>query len=370
MTEISFNGGRFVSNREELNYEEVLNHFPCASIIRILTYNISRNQQDDKLLNALKETNADVQIITNVPSRMERYYNSDAGNHMRMTARRNINVYISKLNPENFQNGFVPFFNVHNHAKIIGTEDIVYIGSANFSNESANNIETGVIIEDKVFIQKLYSEFFDVVKNESLSYYDESFSAFSLFVLSLYAKFEHHYNKIITNVYTDYERTKLVVAETIFISVDELDALYRDLEELEGLCNIAEETYDEENDGYNEELDDLKEELQALNIEWLEEVVSEDGDLYKLASFDSDVEVGEIMQSDYSQCAFDDQLDYYTQKAMDRVQAVYEDLHDTFFDQGDDFLNEMQAILRALEKAMSFSKKWKASKINPEIDNT
>lgn len=91
-------------------------------ILKKLAYNISRNQQDDKLLNALKETNADVQIITNVPSRMERYYNSDAGNHMRMTARRNINVYISKLNPENFQNGFVPFFNVHNHAKIIGTE--------------------------------------------------------------------------------------------------------------------------------------------------------------------------------------------------------------------------------------------------------
>ena len=165
MTEISFNGGRFVSNQGELNYEEVLNRFPCASIIRILTYNISRNQQDDKLLNALKETNADIQIITNVPSRMERYYDSDAGNHMRMTARRNISVYISKLNPENFPNGFVPFFNVHNHAKIIGTEDIVYIGSANFSNESAGNIETGVIIEDKVFIQKLYSEFFDEVKN-------------------------------------------------------------------------------------------------------------------------------------------------------------------------------------------------------------
>ena len=218
---------------------KIMNHFGDGAKLGVaiqyynevtpLTYNISRNQQDDKLLNALKETNADVQIITNVPSRMERYYNSDAGNHMRMTARRNINVYISKLNPENFQNGFVPFFNVHNHAKIIGTEDIVYIGSANFSNESANNIETGVIIEDKVFIQKLYSEFFDAVKNESLSYYDESFSAFSLFVLSLYAKFEHHYNKIITNVYTDYERTKLVVAETIFISVDELDALYRDL---------------------------------------------------------------------------------------------------------------------------------------------
>lgn len=67
------------------------------------------------------------------------------------------------------------------------------------------------------------------------------------------------------------------------------------MEELEGLCNIAEETYDEENDGYNEELDDLKEEFQALNIEWLEEVVSEDGDLYNLASFDSNAEIDGIM---------------------------------------------------------------------------
>lgn len=87
----------------------------------------------------------------------------------------------------------------------------------------------------------------------------------------------------------------------------------------------------EENDGYNEDLMNLKEEFQALNIEWLEEVVSEDGDLYNLASFDSNAEIDEIMQSDYSQRAFDDQLDYYTQKAMDRVQAMYEDLHDTFF---------------------------------------
>lgn len=38
------------------------------------------------------------------------------------------------------------------YAKIVGTENIVYIGSANFSNESKNNIESGLIIEDKEFI--------------------------------------------------------------------------------------------------------------------------------------------------------------------------------------------------------------------------
>ena len=37
-----------------------------------------------------------------------------------------------------------------------------------------------ILIEDKEFIQRLYSEFFDMVKDDSLSYYDEFFSAFRL----------------------------------------------------------------------------------------------------------------------------------------------------------------------------------------------
>lgn len=162
--ELSFNSGRFVSLDGELNYAEVLADFSHARIIRILTYNISKNQRHDALLNALKGTTADVQLITNVPSRQNRYYPSAAGLRMRSAARDNINIYISKLNPERISENFNPFFNVRNHAKIICTENIVYIGSANYSNESANNIETGVLIEDKEFIQQLYSEFFDKVK--------------------------------------------------------------------------------------------------------------------------------------------------------------------------------------------------------------
>ena len=69
--EISFTGGRFVSLKNELNYKEVLADFPSAKIIRILTYNISKNQKRDALLDALKNTVADIQLITNVPSRME-----------------------------------------------------------------------------------------------------------------------------------------------------------------------------------------------------------------------------------------------------------------------------------------------------------
>ena len=146
--ELSFTGGRFVSNRGELNYKEVLEHFPNASIIRIITYNISRNQRQDKLFEALRDTDAEIQLITNVPSRMEEYFDNEAGRSMRKTARRNIQIYIAKLNPENFSGNFLPYFNVHNHAKIIGTEDIVYIGSANFSNETGGLDPCGGRLQD------------------------------------------------------------------------------------------------------------------------------------------------------------------------------------------------------------------------------
>ena len=60
------------------------------------------------------DTDADVQIITNVPSRMAEYYNSPAGERMRSSARNNIQIYISKLDPDKFGRNFKPFFNVQN----------------------------------------------------------------------------------------------------------------------------------------------------------------------------------------------------------------------------------------------------------------
>lgn len=368
--EISFTGGRFVSLKNELNYKEVLADFPSAKIIRILTYNISKNQKRDALLDALKNTVADIQLITNVPSRMESYFDSEAGRRMRSTARNNIQIYISKLNPEHFAGQFIPYFSVHNHAKIIGTENIVYIGSANYSNESADNIETGVLIEDKDFIRELYSEFFDKVKKDALSYFDESFSAFQLFIASLYAKFRHHHRKMITELFTDYERTKYVVAEGVFIDIDDLYALYYDLEELEGICITADDTYDDENSDYNKALEELKKRFSTLSIDWLKEVISEDGSLYCLVDFDAERTTNEILQEDYAFGAYDEDLDVYTEIAMNRAAEMYSSLHDAFSEEADDFLGEMEKILSALEAAMRFAEEWRASRINPEIDNT
>lgn len=368
--ELSFNSGRFVSLDGELNYAEVLADFSHARIIRILTYNISKNQRHDALLNALKGTTADVQLITNVPSRQNRYYPSAAGLRMRSAARDNINIYISKLNPERISENFNPFFNVRNHAKIIGTENIVYIGSANYSNESANNIETGVLIEDKEFIQQLYSEFFDKVKSESLPYYDEVFTAFELFAVSLRAKFTQHHRKMLSELYTDYERTHYVVADAVLIDINDLYSLYHDLDELDSFCDAANDTYDECNDEYNDALEILKGHINVLNIDWMKEVISEGGSLYNLVDFNEGQEALRILENEYSSEAYDEHLYYYAEKAVNSAAEIFYSLHNAFSEEADEFLTEVERILFTLDEAIRFTNTWKSVKVNPELDNT
>lgn len=77
-------------------------------------------------------------------------------------------------------------------------------------------------------------------------------------------------------------------AETIFVGTDELGNIYQDLEELEG----------------------LKDEFESLDIEGLKEIVSEEGELYNLATFDGHDKFNEIMQSKYANLVIDDMTEY------------------------------------------------------------
>ena len=175
---IPISGGEVVLGRESMNYQIVLDDFPKANQVRILTYNISKNQYKNELINALKsiKEDADVKIVSNIPSRMPTYFS-------------NFTAYLERLNPENFQSNPEVSFNFANHAKIIGTENILYIGSANYSDESSDNIESGTIITDKVAINRIYEEFFPVIIEESTPYFEDEFNVFRLFVLSMKTKF-------------------------------------------------------------------------------------------------------------------------------------------------------------------------------------
>ncbi|MGI1805990.1 phospholipase D-like domain-containing protein [Exiguobacterium sp. TDN 0502] len=164
--------------RGELGYSEVLEDFQNAEYIYILTYNISKD--DETLLEKINESPPDTEIklYTNIPSRFNRYYYEWA----KTKAKVQIDNYKEKLNPENFNQKFQSMFTFDNHSKIIMTNNIAYVGSANYSSESANNFEAGVIFEDKNMINQIINIIEEEVESASEPYY--AYNIFRLIFLA------------------------------------------------------------------------------------------------------------------------------------------------------------------------------------------
>lgn len=75
---VQYTGDEIVVGKGFINYPVVLDDFKRAKCVRVMTYNISRNDYRNKQIDALKSVceDADVKIISNISSRMETYYNS------------------------------------------------------------------------------------------------------------------------------------------------------------------------------------------------------------------------------------------------------------------------------------------------------
>jgi len=87
---------KFVMSKDELGYQEVVDDFPNANKINILTFNISKNS--NVLINALKKCSPDTEInfVSNIPQRWDDYF----GTANAQKAREGIRLYKSKLDPE------------------------------------------------------------------------------------------------------------------------------------------------------------------------------------------------------------------------------------------------------------------------------
>lgn len=126
--------GKIVFGQNEFLYQEVLDDFAKADFIKILTFNIS-TKKDSCLLKKLKNAcinGTEATLITNIPRRYKKYY----GSKYEYEAKRNIDNYIYQLDPVQYHMKLKPYFTFMNHSKIIMTNNVVYIGSSNFSDES------------------------------------------------------------------------------------------------------------------------------------------------------------------------------------------------------------------------------------------
>ena len=163
----------FVFSKDSLCFQKVINSFNNAESIEIVTYSlpISKIGKDSSLMNSiLKATKKEipVKIITNIPGRFEEYYTDRSKN----ISKQKISKYLETLNPKKYGYLLTMYFNFNNHIKIIMTNEIAFVGSANFSEASGNNYESGIISRNPSFIRYLTNTVIPEIEKESLGYYD------------------------------------------------------------------------------------------------------------------------------------------------------------------------------------------------------
>ena len=144
-------------------YREILDDLPNAKKVRLMTYNIEK-KENSELYAALHKIqgDADFKWIFRMLSRWEDgYYKKDSLDKFKNELQNIIKI----VGSNDFKCPVHVAVNEKNHAKIFGTENILYMGSQNFSEGSKNNYEIGVVIRDKKYIQQIYEKLFDVVYN-------------------------------------------------------------------------------------------------------------------------------------------------------------------------------------------------------------
>ena len=169
---ISDVNAEFIAGKDTFLFQEVLDDIPNAKMVRLLTFN-AETHMFSKLYDSLHKMKCDTDFkwVFNFVSRKSdnpkyvRYFNKEK-------FERHLTFYGKIIESPGFESRVDVVINCTNHAKLFGTENVLYVGSQNFSEASVDNHELGFIVRDKRQIQKIY-QFFDVVYNadESIHYY-------------------------------------------------------------------------------------------------------------------------------------------------------------------------------------------------------
>ena len=378
MEEYSINSGYAVFGKDEFTYQPVLDDFQNAKFIGIMTFNISP-RADSALLGALRSacsngTNAI--IITNIPQRYLSYYKPEYA----IAAKDKIELYLNQLNPENYGMRLNPYFTFKNHAKIIMTENIVYLGSSNFSDESSGNFECGTISSDKELIAYLKDSLFPDVQKKSVPYYKYNFAVAianldGLIPACKMAR-QHLFDAAFmpwSDYDTNFEEKWVYRTTDSGVTVKFLQGFLNFFSKFEDALNVIDDIIDEywEFDELPEPVETLKnlfEEYKSTYENFYETISSLFEDLKDLARYDVSDEACRKIVNDYGMEAYDEQLDYYAEKAMDEASNEYEELIKSSESTIRDALENLDCIISYFEKLNS--NLHQLLEINPKIDNT
>ncbi len=365
----------FVYSKNELGYAPLLEEMKNAREVTIITYNISERQH--RLLDCLKATpdDCDISIITNIPSRWDEYYNTQRGNDFRIRAHQKIQIYMTKLAPEEFGKKASVYFNFCNHGKIIMTDSSVYIGSANFSEESAKNIEFGFIVKDADFISFMKQTLVPEIKGQSVPYYEYDYTELLLEANMLMAAFWGSHNELADEVYfvEDDHRGVRKYYNNLYdtlskITLSRLENVSHDcISVAREIGDVLYEICGEDSVEYDSVYQQL-EQLERISSE-IESLISEET-IAELANFDSESYIHELLEHDYAMEAYEESLEHCVDLASDRASSKLYNLCEEAEQDLNLLLKKSDSFYTLYEQIISLFSAQEIKKISPEIDNT
>ena len=367
-----------VFGENETLYQCVLEDFKNARFIGILTYNIS-SRADSCLLSSLKDaclngTNA--VIVTNIPKRFPTYFKVQYA----VAAKDKIDLYMRQLDPRNYGMRLSPYFAFHNHAKVVMTENIVYWGSSNYSDESRSNFECGTISTDKDLIEYLKGTLFPEVQSCSVPFYKYNFAVALANLESLIPACQAARQKLFDAAFepwSEYETNFQDVwgyrttesGVTIGFLRGFLDFFSRFEDALDVIDSIIDEycEYDELPNQV-EELRNLYEEYKALYEGFIDTISSLFEDLEKMARYDVSDEACRKINVDYGMEAYDENLDYYVEKTMNEAFGEYASLIEEAEPTVRSALDSLDSIIVSFQRL--YDSLHQLLEVNTKIDNT
>lgn len=378
MTTINFQNGEAIIGKGDFTYQKVLEDFKRSSFIGVVTFDISTKEND--LLDMLKteaKAGKTIVIVTNIPKRFSTYYYTPDERYKK-AARKSIKTYLERLSPLLYGANTSVFFNFTNHAKIIVTDNYVYWGSENYSDESKNNIECGTVSEDVSLVRMIRDEIFQQIVEQSIPYYkynlvpaviilseaEELCKSYSYMIHESSFMLNCDYNTGFEEEFL-YNHSNNGITSELLVSLENRFAMFSDA------LSIVQEIIDSSE---NEEEPVLLE-LGALQDEYKTvldstTILIEDlcEDLSSMVNYDVEHEACRIFEHEFYAEAFDEETDKYLEIANQRAIEHYEGL-----------IREAEESIKAVIECLKTMKKYFSSmnekiqeylRISPQIDNT
>lgn len=376
--QIPIGDSQAVFGKNECVYQCVLDDFKNTTFIGIMTFNISP-KADSLLLRRLKDactSGTQAIIFTNIPKRFPSYLAPQYA----LAAKKMIDKYKQQLNPSDYGMRISPFFVFNNHAKIIMTDNMVYWGSSNFSDESFGNIECGSISSDKELIGYLKDTLFVQIREKAVPYYKYNFAIAIANLESLIPACEAARQDLFNAAFepwsdydTGFKEVWVYRSTDSGITTKFLREFLDSFSCFEDALSVIDEIIEEYQD--SDELPEQVVVLQGLLEEYRHSyesfgisISSLFEDLKEVANYDVPNEACSIISKDYGMEAYDENLDYYAEKAMNEATEEYESIIEnseqtvrdalSCLDDMEHYFKQLHSQLRGLLE------------VNSKIDNT